>query len=224
MTTTPSWLYYLFGVLMLVVAAYSVVLLISSVATRRPLGLDVDVSHLFMGLSMAGMFVTRWAFGPNNAWELIFSVLLIWFVARSIQSIQRWGLHLSHFLIHAVMSLAMLLMYWFPMSASTESMSMSMPSTGSKLDPGLGFVLACILFASAIFTLASPNKGASHHGTHAPAYAMSGAAGSAASARDSGDEVTPVVGIERLLATPRLEDASHVVMCVAMGFMLILML
>jgi hypothetical protein len=53
---------------------------------------------------------------------------------------------------------------------------------------------------------------------------MSGAAGSAASARDSGDEVTPVVGIERLLATPRLEDASHVVMCVAMGFMLILML
>jgi len=230
MTTTPSWLYYLFGVLMLVVAAYSVVLLISSVATRRPLGLDVDVSHLFMGLSMAGMFVTRWAFGPSNAWELIFSVLLIWFVARSIQSMQRWGLHLSHFLIHAVMSFAMLLMYWFPMSASTGSMSMAMSSTGSKLDPGLGFVLACILFASAIFTLASPHKGASHHGTHAPTYAVTSAAGSAgsaasaASAMDSGEEVTSVVGIERLFAAPRLEDASHVVMCVAMGFMLILML
>ena len=32
------------------------------------------------------------------------------------------------------------------------------------------------------------------------------------------------MSIEALLATPRLEDANHVVMCVAMGFLLILML
>jgi hypothetical protein len=224
MTTTPSWLYYLFGVVMLGVAAYALVLLVSSVATRRPLGWDVDVSHLFMGLSMAGMFVTKWAFGANNMWELIFSVLVIWFLARSLQSIQRWGLHVPHFLIHALMSFAMLLMYWFPMAASTGAMSMSMSSRGAKLDPGLAFVLAFVLFASAIFTLASPNKGASHHGTHAPVYAMSASAGSEMAASHSGEETTPVVGVERLLATPRLEDASHVVMCVAMGFMLILML
>jgi Domain of unknown function (DUF5134) len=221
MTTTPSWLYYLFGVLMLAVAAYSVVLLVSSVATRRPIGWDVDVSHLFMGLSMAGMFVTRWAFGASDAWELIFTVLLIWFLVRSVQSLHRWGLHLSHFLIHAVMNCTMLLMYRFPASAASAALSMS--ARGSRLDPGLSFVLAFVLFASAIFTLASPNKGASRHGTHAPAYAVVGAA-SEGSTSHAGGQNTPVMSIEVLLDAPRLEDASHVVMCVAMGFLLILML
>ena len=50
-----------------------------------------------------------------------------------------------------------------------------MSAKGSRLDPGLSFILAFVLFGSAVFTLASPNKGASRHGTHAPAYAMSGA-------------------------------------------------
>jgi hypothetical protein len=221
MTTTPSWLYYLFGTLMLAVAAYSVVLLVSSFATRRPLGWDVDVSHLFMGLSMAGMFVTRWAFGASRVWELIFTVLLVWFLARSIQSMLRWGVHLSHFLIHAVMSFTMLLMYRFPVSAAMGATAMS--ARGSRLDPGLSFVLAFVLFASAIFTLASPNKGASRHGTHAPAYAMGGTASGAATIHSAG-QGTSVMSVETLLATPRLEDASHVVMCVAMGFLLILML
>jgi len=222
MATTPLWLYYLFGVLVLVVVAYSVVLLMSSVATRRPLGWDVDISHLFMGLSMAGMFVTRWAFGTRTVWELIFSVLLIWFLARSIQSMHRWGFHLSHFLIHAVMSFTMLLMYRFPLSASIGAMSAS--AKGSRLDPGFSFALAFVLFASAIFTLASPNKGASRHGTHAPAYATGGTAGLRAATSHSGEQITSVMSIENLLAAPRLEDASHVVMCVAMGFLLILML
>jgi hypothetical protein len=221
MTTTPSWLYYLFGVLMLAVAAYSVLLLVSSVGARRPFGWDVDVSHLFMGMSMAGMFVTKWAFGASNVWELIFTALMIWFLVRSIVSLHRWGLHLSHFLIHAVMNCTMLLMYRFPPPAAVGSMSMSV--RGSRLDPGLSLVLAFILFASAIFTLASPNKGASRHGTHAPAYAMS-RAGSGGSTSPSGGQATSAMSIEALLATPRLEDASHVVMCVAMGFLLVLML
>src|ERR1039458_7476003 len=230
MATTPLWLYYLFGVLVLVVVAYSVVLLMSSVATRRPLGWDVDTSHLFMGLSMAGMFVTKWAFGARTVWELIFSVLLIWFLVRSLQSMHRWGLHLSHFLIHAVMSFTMLLMYRFPLSAPIGAMSMSASASasasakGSRLDPGFSFVLAFILFASAIFTLASPNKGASRHGTHAPAYATGGTAGLRAATSHSGEQITSVMSIENLLPAPRLEDASHVVMCVAMGFLLILML
>jgi hypothetical protein len=102
--------------------------------------------------------------------------------------------------------------------------SSSMSSTSMRLDPGLGLVLAFTLFASAIFTLASPNKGASHHGTHAQVHAMSGAAGSGAVANESGGSSSSADAVESLLASPRLEDASHVVMCVAMGFMLILML
>ena len=164
---------------------------------------------------MAGMFVARWAFGPSAVWQIIFAVLLIWFVVQSLQSIQRWGPHLPHYAVHAAMSLAMLLMYWYPAGAagSGAAMSMSGSPAGVKLDPGVGFVLALLFFASAIFTLASPTKGASHHGTHAPVYAADGMIASA-----------PVGTIETLITAPWLEDASHVVMSIAMGFMLILML
>ena len=121
MTPTPSWLYYLFAVAMLAVAAYGLVLLPVSVAIRRTAGWDVDIAHIFMGVSMAGMFVAGWAFGPSAIWELIFTVLLVWFVVQSIQSVIAFGIHLTHYLIHAAMSFAMLLMYVFPAGARSRS-------------------------------------------------------------------------------------------------------
>ena len=117
--STPSWLYYLFGALMLVVAAYCSTLLILGVVTDRPAGRDVEISHLFMGVAMAGMFVGGWSFGPSAIWEIIFSLLMIWFLVASVQSVQRYGLHLPHASIHALMNFTMLLMYWFPVGAST---------------------------------------------------------------------------------------------------------
>jgi hypothetical protein len=219
----PSWLYYLFGLLMLAVAAYCVVLLTLSVATKRRAGRDVEMSHVFMGVAMAGMFVGRWAFGPSAFWELIFGVLSAWFLVEGIQSIRRYGLHLSHAFIHVVMNFAMVLMYWFPIGSSSISGSMSMAPTGARLDPGLAFLLAFVLFASAVFTLASPYKGSSHFGSHAPAYALAGQVGSAPANRRMEDS-TPTVALEEIVATPWLVDVSHVVMCLAMGFMLLLMI
>jgi hypothetical protein len=228
---TPSWLYYLFGLLMLAVAGYSLTLLVFSMTGRHHSGRDVDIAHICMGVSMAGMFVTRWAFGPSAAWEFIFAALLIWFVVRSAKSIQRFGLHKPHEAIHAAMSFAMLLMYLYPVGATSRvsgTMSMSMSTEGARLDPGLGVILAVTFLASAVFTLASPVKGLSHHGSHAFAYAGSAAVGAMAS-EDSGSgspqHDSPQVGaLESVVTTPWLEDASHVVMCFAMGFMLILML
>ena len=221
--STPSWLYYLFGVVMPAVAAYCLTLLALSVAANRPSGRDVEISHILMGVAMAGMFVDRWAFGPDAVWELIFGALMIWFLVEGVQSILRYGLHLPHALIHAVMNFAMLLMYWFPMGSSARAMAVSASPTGAKLDPGVAFVVAFILFASAIFTLASPNKGASHFGSHAPAYAMAVATGSeereGRPLRGSG----PAVTLDEIVATPWLVDVSHVLMCVAMGFVLLLM-
>jgi hypothetical protein len=226
MTATPSWLYYLFAVAMLAVAAYGLVLLAVSVATRRTAGRDVDIAHIFMGVSMAGMFVADWAFGPSAIWELIFTVLLVWFVVQSIQSVIAFGIHLTHYLIHAAMSFAMLLMYMFPAAARSGAMSMamSMASSRARIDPGLSLLLAFVFFASVIFTIASPNKGASHHGTHARAYAMSGAAGGTVEAPAGQAVPSTGRGAVRLITDPRLEDASHVVMAVGMGFMLILMI
>jgi Domain of unknown function (DUF5134) len=217
----PSWLYYLFGLVMLAVAAYAVSLLVLSVTGRHHSGRDVDLAHIFMGTSMAGMFVTKWAFGPSAVWELIFAALMVWFIVRTIQSVQRFGLHLPHEAIHSTMSFAMLLMYLYPMGATPGAMSMSMSSGAARLDPGLGFALAVTFFASAIFTLASPVKGASHHGAHALAFATIATEGTKETRSVSGHETSSV---ETVFTTPWLEDASHVVMCVAMGFMLILML
>ena len=131
MTANPAWLYYLFALTMLAVAAYGLVLLAVSVALRRNAGWDVDIAHVFMGVSMAGMFVARWAFGPRPIWELIFTVLLVWFLVQSIQSDIAFGMHLTHYLIHAAMSFAMLLMYVFPAGASSGAMSMTSPSHAS---------------------------------------------------------------------------------------------
>lgn len=225
--STPSWLYYLFGGLMLAIAAYCLTLIVLAAATNRPAGRDVEVSHVFMGVAMAGMFVGRWAFGPDAIWEIIFGGLMIWFLVASIQSIQRWGFHLPHALIHALMNLAMLLMYWFPMGSSASgamSMSSSAAGGGAKLDPGLGLAMAFILLASAVFTLASPVKGRSHFGSHAPAYAVSGSIRGARPECGPGGVSASVLEVEEAVAAPWLVDVSHVVMCVAMAFLLIVML
>jgi hypothetical protein len=205
---------------MLVVAAYSVALLIFSVTGRHHSGRDVDIAHICMGISMAGMFVARWAFGPSGVWEIIFGALMVWFVTRSIKSVQRFGLHKPHEAIHATMSFAMLLMFLYPLGSMAGVTGMAMSPGASRLDPGLGFALALSFLASATFTLASPVKGASHHGTHVFAYAAASAAGEKQSEHSSQHSAST---LEAVVTTPWLEDVSHVAMCVAMAFMLILM-
>jgi hypothetical protein len=220
----PSWLYYLFGALMLAVAAYSATLLVLGFATRRPAGRDVELSHTFMGVAMAGMFVGDWAFGRSAVWEIIFALLMVWFIVASIQSVERFGLHLPHALIHAAMSFAMLLMYWFPMGAPSSGGSMSMSETagGGHVDPGLASLLALILCASAVFTLASPVKGRSHFGSHAPAYAVGGGEPRSGTVGGGGDP-PGALAVEETVAMPWLVDVSHAVMCVGMAFMLVLL-
>jgi hypothetical protein len=128
------------------------------------------------------------------------------------------------------MSLAMLLMYWYPVARSGGAVATAMSGspTGAKLDPGLGFLLAVLLFASAIFTLASPTKGASHHGTHVTVSVTGtgtdGVSGPLPAPGLRLGQGTSVGALETLVTAPWLEDASHVVMCIGMGFMLILML
>ena len=213
----PSGLYYGVGVMMLAVAAYGLVLLVTLAAERRSIGRDVEISHVAMGVAMAGMFVPAWSFGPNVLWELVFVGLLVWFAARSVQSVRAWGLHVPHTAVHAVMSFAMLLMYWFPSGSSAHAMSMTASAAGGRIDPGLSFLIAFVLFGSAVFTVASPNKGASHFGTH-------GGERERVLVPVSDGPVTVGSRLAAVVVTPSLVDASHVVMSTAMGLMLILMI
>jgi hypothetical protein len=226
MAMTPSWLYYLCGALMLVVAAYCLLSLFVEVAAHRPSGWDIDLAHTFMGVSMAGQAVARWAFGPTIMWEIVFATLLVWFVVRALRSLQRYGPHLPHFVVHAAMSLAMLLMYRFPVLASGGTLTGSMaPLTrASRLDPALASVLALTFLSSAIFTLASSNKGRSHHGTHVAPFVVSAAGGPGTLAGNADRGFVPGGGVQGLVGAPWLEDASHVVLCVLMAFLLIVMI
>lgn len=224
---TPSWLYYLFGGLMFLVAAYCAILFLGSLSSRTTTGRDVDVAHILMGLAMAGMFVPAWSFGPSWLWVTVFAVLVVWFVARGVLALQHEGPHIPHTAIHALMSLAMMLMYWFPMSgesAGGSMMSGGMSATNSPahLDPGLGYLLAALFLGSAVFTLASQHRGRSHHAVRVER---------AVEVMAVGLDGTPVGVVEATVvetddevgSLPWLEDVSHVVMCVAMAFMLVLM-
>jgi hypothetical protein len=198
MTPTPHALYFLFALAMLLVAAYSGLLGVLAVVTRRTSGIDVDVAHLCMGVAMSGMFVTALAVGRDGAWEAVF---------------HRYGRHVPHESVHAVMSFAMVLMYWFP-QGSTPLGAMAMGTVGAnRADPALVLGLAVTVLGSAVFTLANPVKGVSHHGAHARRFVGDGTV-----------EATVVPGVLGVLTAPWMEDASHVVMCVSMAFMLILML
>jgi len=223
MSGTPSWLYYFLGVLMWSVAAYCLWEFVWSTSIHLRAGVDVEIAHIFMGIAMAGMFVPKWAFGPSAIWEIIFLALLIWFVVRSIQSVQSYGLHVPHQTIHAVMSFAMLLMYWFPGGSTAGVMSMSMSAHSARIDPGLAFVVAFILFGSAIFTIASPNRGATHFGTHG---SMQDAGWDGAASTGAVRSAVAIQAVPDTRTTFALvgADATHVIMSVAMGFMLILMI
>lgn len=231
-TMLPTWLYYLFGVLMCCVAGYSTLLLAMAARSRRFVGWDVELSHLLMGVAMAGMFVSGWSFGPSAMWELFFGALLVWFVLRAGRSVLAYGVHLPHTAVHALMSLAMLIMYWFPMGAQQQSVSMSMSSSAiaPRADPGLLLVIAFVLLVSAVFTLASERKGAAVYGTHVALTANGGATLSPVDGRAAPCEaslagtMSSAEGLEGLVSSPWLLDATHAVMCVAMGFLLILML
>ena len=218
MIATPPWLYDAFGVAMLLVAATSLFRLVSGVVQRRSGGWDVDGAHLFMGIAMAGMFVEDWMVGSDVFWELVFGVFLVWFFFATIQSLQTFGAHLSHYAIHATMSLVMLIMYWFPQPMGTSSsMAARSLGVGHRPDPGLVLVLAVILLASAIRVVGSEQRGVAAYGRQHCAPPV------AATATSSG-LVSTQGSLRRVVAHPAVGDATHVVMCVAMAFMLILMI
>jgi len=78
--TNPGWLNDIFAAVMLVVAIYSAGRLVAGRAWSRPTHRDVDVAHVLMGTAMSGMLVSDLNPVPNGAWEVVFSLLAVWFV------------------------------------------------------------------------------------------------------------------------------------------------
>lgn len=220
----PTWLAYGFAVLMVLVSVYCIGRLVLARRLGRLNHEDVNVSHVLMGVAMVGMLVPRWKVLPGGLWEVVFAVVALYFLARTVRFVARHGIkgtsddhvhHISHYLIHMVMACAMLYMYWLgmPITLSSEStLSMSGPPSGAG-DPGLTLFLIAVLFASAIWQLDSIDQFAPRQLALAT---MSGRKSTTAVAASNEK------GQQQFLA-PRLEIACHIAMCLTMGYMLVLM-
>ncbi len=77
----PAWILDIFAAVMLLVAAVSAGQLVVARAWTRPGVGDADIalSHLLMGIAMAGTLVAGLSTLPNAAWEVIFAVMTAWF-------------------------------------------------------------------------------------------------------------------------------------------------
>jgi hypothetical protein len=98
---------------MLAIAAISVGRLILGMIGNRRFSLDSDVLHAAMGLSMAGMLVTRLVILPSTVWVAVFGFAAMWFgwqfarAARKALTLNLFG----HGVAHIAGSAAMVYMF-----------------------------------------------------------------------------------------------------------------
>ena len=100
---------------MLVVAAVSAARLVAARPWQRGAVItDTDVSHLLMGIAMAGMLAPSLTTLPNGAWVVVFALLTVWFGYRVVRDYQANGaraLAVGHCAPHLVHSAAMVYMF-----------------------------------------------------------------------------------------------------------------
>ena len=240
--SSPDWLADLFAAVMLVVAIVSAGRLVATRLVGRPTHVDIDVMHLCMGVAMAGMFVNDLNGIPEGLWEVVFCGGALWFSWRCLTFVRGHGLtgvdadhvhHVSHYFTHVVMALAMLDMYFVAGAATgsggmADMGGMAMGATGSAAD--YGFLPLLFIFAlagSAVWELNSSGR-FRESGRALPAPVLVGALGGATTG-----QVAAAAGPDRpagsaapatVWLAPRLEAGTHVVMCVAMAYMLVLLL
>jgi hypothetical protein len=245
----PTWLADTFAVVMVAVSLYCIAWLIAARRRNGQNHVDVNVSHVAMGLGMAGMLVPRLNLLPDGVWEAVFVAIALWFSWQGVRFVTGrvgdgvvTGSHgLSHYLIHLVMALAMLYMYLatLPAGAATGSgMSMTAP-TGATADfVGLPLLFVATLFASAVWQLDGLSRYAPSRrnlvGTAATTDTgiSTGPRGSWEHSGKSQGETSqcqepgsPEPGsCPQPSLAPRLEMGCHIAMCITMGYMLILVL
>jgi len=150
----PAWLTDIFAALMLLVAAVSAARLAVGRPWRRGAVItDTDISHLLMGIAMAGMLASGLATLSNGAWAVIFGVLTAWFAYRVVRDARANGVRAlagGHCAPHLVHSGAMLYMFLAITAMSGGSGMAGMGgSVGGSMQtlryPTLAFVFAIVL-------------------------------------------------------------------------------
>jgi hypothetical protein len=157
---TPAWILDILAALMLVVATVSVARLGLARPWRKgAVVTDTDVSHLFMGIAMAGMLASGLTTLPNAAWEVIFALLAVWFGYRVVSDARSNGARAlagGHCAPHLVHSVAMLYMF-LALAAAPGGSGMGGMGGASAVQalkyPTLAFAFALILAGYTIWDL-----------------------------------------------------------------------
>lgn len=158
---TPAWVLDILAALMLVVAAVSA----ARLGRTRPwqkgaVVTDTDVSHLLMGIAMAGMLVPSLTTLPNGAWEVIFALLTVWFGSRVVRDARSNGVRAlagGHCAPHLAHSAAMLYMFLALAAPASGGSGMDGMAGGSAMQtlkyPTLAFVFALTLIGYTIWDI-----------------------------------------------------------------------
>lgn len=237
----PSSLAGSLAVVMIAVAVFSGARLVAGFADVLGVARDVELAHVAMALSMAGMLEPNLTLVPSTAWIVIFSGSAIWFAARSLGVLARPGAigGLGHRAPLVLSSGAMVYMLWaMPTWSGLAALicgahMVGMTSSGmtpAKL-PALGLILALLLFGEAVllsdrcFRRGSPPADPTRLPADNAAYSQTpedqspiGPAGLGLAVLD------PVVAERRtagpVLTSPRLVIGCRVAMSLTMGYML----
>jgi hypothetical protein len=202
----PRWLEYGVAVAMVMVSVYCLCRLYAARRWNRRNANDVNVFHVLMGPAMAGMLVPRWNLLPRSIWATAFVIMGAWFLVRSVSGAARYredpravlsARGFSHYPVHLVMACGMLFMYRVGMPSTGHGGGMSMSGAAVSTNSStVSALILIVLLISAVWQL------------------------------DTIGNLTAAklkVATKRWLA-PRLEMACHISMCLAMGYMLVLML
>lgn len=233
----PAWLADSFAALMLLTALYCATRLVLARTQRRPNEQDVDLTHVLMGVAMAGMLAPGAALlsGPAQpggaiwagAWSLVFGVTAVWFAGRIAASYRATGRLRpvgSHHLPHLIMSGTMVYMLaTVARPGQPPGLGVTAAAGSTVHFPLLALILAQFMVGYVMWTAdrlpALARVRAWRPSPAALAAATPGPVPAPADAASSGPSAAPSPPL-----SPRLASCCNIVMGLVMGYMLIISL
>jgi hypothetical protein len=204
----PAWVTWAVAAVVLLLAAYSAARLIWRRTLRPAAAADIDLAHLLMGVSMAGMMESRLDVLPDRVWLTVFGISALWFTSAAVRArpsgrAARPQSRCRFALLHAAECLAMVYMLlparYLPLGSGREAAMPGMAAAGLGAgNPVLALLLCAFMLGCVLWTI---------DGRDAASLTQAGAAGPAA----PGEGARP------------LTSYSKIAMSLAMGYMLLTM-
>lgn len=223
----PVWLGDGFAGVLVLVGGYCLARLVLAAPLGRRTHYDVNLDHVLMAVAMAGMLVNQWRVLPDPAWAVVFGLLGGWFLARAGLVAGRTGvkglsgpsgLHARHYAVHGVMALAMVYAEVLAASMPARGVAVAGMMSAGRGSPALTLAFVLVLLVSAVWQLNGVERPSSVHAS--PVGPGAFAVTAAGRSMDAGISARPA----RPWLAPRLEVGCHIAMCLAMAYMLVLVL